>query len=509
MKTERVPWYIQHKMFAGLRDAYLLAGSAKARTVLLKMADWACAVTKGLSDAQFQTMLETEFGGMQEVLADIYAFSGDERFLDLARRFHHRKAEARIDGGRDDLAGTHANTQIPEYIGAARLYELTGNPRDRQLAEAFWDRVANHHSYVNGGNSDHEHFQEPDKLSRNLSPLTAETCNVYNMLKLTRHLFAWQPKVAYADFYEKALYNQILASQDPRQGMFTYYLTLTPGHSRVFSTPLDSFWCCVGTGMENHAQYGESIYFHDTDGIYVNLFIPSQLRWKEKGLVLRQETRYPENGSLRFTMNCAKPVRLALRIRHPGWADKELALSVNGRPVAVSSAPGEYAVVDRLWHDGDAIEARIPFGLRTEAMPDDARRIAILYGPLVLGGRLDTDPEAAQPIYTSNPAAPLKEATAEVPTLAVAGRPVSQWVEPVAGQPLTFRTKGAGRPRDVVLVPFYSQYYEHSAIYWRQESLARPIQARSASERKDGPSLARQAWREPQVLLAKSQTVRF
>ena len=216
LKTERVPWYIQHKIFAGLRDAYLLAGSAKAKAVLLKMADWTCDVTNGLSDTQFQTMLETEFGGMQEVLADIYAFSGKARYRDLARRFHHHKAEGRIAGGRDDLAGTHANTQIPEFIGAARLYELTGNVRDCELAEAFWDRVANHHSYVNGGNSDHEHFQESDQLSRNLSPLTAETCNVYNMLKLTRHLFAWQPKVAYADFYERALYNQILASQDPR-----------------------------------------------------------------------------------------------------------------------------------------------------------------------------------------------------------------------------------------------------------------------------------------------------
>ena len=182
--------------------------------------------------------------------------------------------------------------------------------------------------------------------------------------------------------------------------------------------------------------------------------------------MLRQETRYPENGAVHFTMKCAKPVRLALRIRHPGWTDKELTLTVNGEPIAAASRPGAYAVVDRQWHDGDAIEAQIPLGLRTEAMPDDARCIAILYGPLVLGGRLDADPDAAQPIYTSNPAAPLKVSAAEVPTLVVAGRPVSEWVEPVAGQPLTFRTKGVGQPRDVVLVPFYRQYYEHSAIYW-------------------------------------------
>ncbi|HEY3915371.1 MAG TPA: beta-L-arabinofuranosidase domain-containing protein [Verrucomicrobiae bacterium] len=218
-------------MFAGLRDAYTLAGNEKAKTVLIRMADWAVQVTHALSDAQFQIMLDQEHGGMREVLADIYAMTGNTQYRNLANRFAHTKILTPLESGQDQLAGLHANTQIPKLVGSARIYELTGDPKERRAAEFFWDTVVNHHTYAIGGDSDAEHFDPPDQLAQHLTPVTCETCNTYNMLKLTLYLFNWDPQVRYADFYERALYNQILASQHPGDGMFTYYMSLKPGIS--------------------------------------------------------------------------------------------------------------------------------------------------------------------------------------------------------------------------------------------------------------------------------------
>ncbi len=462
----RVPWYIQHKMLAGLRDACLLAGNEQAKQVLIRIGDWAVETTRALDEAQFQIMMQREVGGIQEAVADGYAISGDPRHLALAQRFYHRKAQDPIANGEDKLAGVHANTQVPKDLGAARLYELTGDERSRGMAEFFWDRVVHHHSYVMGGNSEHEHFGAPDELAAHLGTETAESCNTYNLLKLTRHLITWEPKVEQADYCERALYNHILASQEPRQGMFAYFISLKPGHFRIFSTPQDSFWCCVGTGMENHARYGESIYFHDVASLYVNLFIPSELTWKEKGVVVRQETRYPESGEMKFTLTCAKPVRFALRLRYPGWATPGFSVAVNGESIPVAAQAGSYVAIDREWRDGDRIEAHIPLGLRTEATPDDPKKIAILYGPLVLGGQFGTEGIEPPIPYALNQTDYAQVPDPEVPVLVTNDRPVESWVEPVTGRPLTFRTKGVGRPSDVTLVPFYQQYYERSAVYW-------------------------------------------
>jgi DUF1680 family protein len=460
----RVPWYIQHKMLAGLRDAYQLAACGQAKEVLVRIADWAVETTRALDDTQFQIMMQREVGGIQEAFADVYAISGEPRHLALAQRFYHRKAQDPIASGEDKLAGVHANTQVPKYLGAARLYELTGDERSRRMAEFFWDRVVHHHSYVMGGNSEHEHFGPPDEIAAHLGTETAESCNTYNLLKLTRHLITWEPKVEQADYCERALYNHILASQEPRQGMFAYFISLKPGHFRIFSTPHDSFWCCVGTGMENHTRYGESIYFHDAANLYVNLFIPSELRWKEKGVVVRQETNYPESGTVKLKLGCAKPVRFALKLRYPGWAAAGFRATVNGEAVTVDALPGSYVAIDREWHDGDTVEADIPLRLRVEPTPDDPKKIAILYGPLVLGGQLGTE---GIPIpYALNQTDYAQVPDPEVPVLVTDDRPVESWIEPVPGQSLTFRTKGVGRPNDVTLVPFYRQYYERSAVYW-------------------------------------------
>jgi uncharacterized protein len=465
LRKSRVPWYIQHKMFAGLRDACLLTGNEKAKTVLIRMADWAIDVTKALDETQFQLMLDQEHGGMREVLADVYAITGNTKYVVLANRFSHAKIMAPLAAGRDDLGGLHANTQIPKLVGSARIYELTGDTRERDAAAFFWDCVVRHHSYVIGGNSDAEHFGPPDQLARHLTALTCETCNTYNMLKLTRHLFCWKPDVAYADYYERALYNQILASQEPGAGMFTYFVSLKPGHFRTYSTPVDSFWCCVGTGMENHAQYGNSIYFHSDDNLFVNLFIPSELKWKDKHVSVKQETRYPESDRTTFTLTCPEPVLFTLNLRYPGWATQGLETEVNGQRVASSAKPGTFASVRREWHDGDKIEARIPMSLRTEALPDDPNIIAILYGPLVLGGELGTEglPESLE---TRDQGKFRKVPDPEVPALWTGGKPINDWLKPVPGQSLVFRTEGVGRPHDVTLVPFYREYRERYTVYW-------------------------------------------
>jgi DUF1680 family protein len=461
------PWYKLHKVMAGLRDAYRLGDNTKARQVFLEMCDWAINTTKALTDDQFQIMLKEEFGGMREVLADAYAMTGERKYLDLANRFYHLAVEEPLAGLQDDLNGLHANTTIPKIIGDARIYELTGEKKQRIISEYFWGEVVRHHSYVIGGNSLDEHFGKPDEIANRLTPITAETCNTYNMLKLTRHLIEWEPKIEYADYYERALYNHILASE-AGEGMFTYYVSMKPGGRKKFSTPFNDFWCCVGTGMENHVTYGDSIYFHTEESLYVNLFIPSQLEWREKGLSVKQQTDYPATNTTLFTLSCALPVKLAFKIRYPAWALPGFSLKVNGKMVPVDAKPGSYVSVVREWKQGDQIESRIPMGLRTEATPDNPKRISILYGPIVLGGQLDS-PDSNGSMNTSNAtdaASNIQRNTVPVPSLATKGMPVEQWVERVPGDSLAFRTKGVGRPRDVALVPFYQQVSEHYTVYW-------------------------------------------
>jgi DUF1680 family protein len=449
-----VPWYTMHKVFAGLLDAHRHGANEKALAVVTRLADWADRTTAGLTEEQFQRMLVAEHGGMNESLAELFARTGDEKYLRLARRFRHRAVLDPLARQEDRLQGLHANTQIPKVIGLARLHELTGEAADRTAAEFFWGRVVRHHSYVIGGNSEGEHFGPPDKLDARLGENTCETCNTYNMLKLTRHLFTWRPAVEYADYYERALYNHILASQNPADGMFCYFVPLKPGARKTYSTPFDSFWCCVGTGMENHAKYGEAIYFRGEDALWVNLFIPSELRWREKGLTLRQETRYPDEETVRLTFDAERPTALALRLRHPGWATGGMSVSVNGRPQQVGGKPGGYVEIRRAWEAGDRVELKIPMSLRLEALPDNPNRAAVLYGPSVLAGELGPEDEAGVAGLVS------------VPVMVTEDRPLAEWVKPVEGRPSTFRTKGAGRPRDVTLYPFHRMHGRRYSVYW-------------------------------------------
>jgi DUF1680 family protein len=451
------PWYTMHKIIAGLRDAYLLADSKQALEVAGRLADWAAATTKGLSRDQFQYMLECEHGGMNEALADLYALSGEQKYLDLARRFHHEAVLEPLSLGVDDLEGLHGNTQIPKVIGAARLYELTGERSYRDIARFFWKTVTSHHTFAIGGHGDNEYFGVPGRLSVMLSSHTAETCNTYNMLKLTTRLFAWSPGEELASYYERALYNHILASQHPETGMMCYFVPLRQGARKRFSTPRDSFWCCVGTGMENHARYGESIYWRDGNAVYVNLFIASRLEWPEQNFVLRQETRFPEEAATKFVFENEQPAGIELRIRRPSWAEDGFAVSVNGSPETPAQQNG-YVILKRGWKRGDTIEVRLPMKLRPEPLPDDPNKVALLYGPVVLagllgeGGNNDKEEEA--------------EETAIAPYFQPASADVEDWVQPVAGTPLRFKTQGAGKPNDVELAPLYHVANQTYSVYW-------------------------------------------
>jgi len=384
------PYYTLHKLFAGLLDMYIYCGNTQALEVCKKFGDWVVQRNSRLSDAQMQAMLNTEHGGMNECLAELYAVTGDEKYLRMSLRFDHQAVIGPASRRVDNLTGLHANTQIPKFVGTARQYELTGDPLLRTASEFFWNTVVKERSYVIGGNSDGEHFSPKEKLSTAFGPSTTETCNTYNMLKLTRHLFCWDPQVEYADYYERALYNHILASQNPETGMMCYYVPLRSGSRKEYNTPLGSFWCCTGTGVENHAKYGDSIYFHSgTRTLYVNQFIASELNWKEEGLKLVQETAYPTEGATKLTFTCDRPVRFELCLRRPAWAVRNFDVLINGRKTRRTADAGFWVILNRAWRSGDTIEMQIPFSLRPEGFTDNPRRFAFLNGPLVLAAEVD------------------------------------------------------------------------------------------------------------------------
>lgn len=446
-----VPWYMLHKVWGGLIDAYMYTGNEKAKQIVVKLSDWAYTNFMKLPDSQFQKMLECEFGGMNESLAEVYAITGDKKYLDLSYKFYHQKVLDPLANRVDQLGGLHANTQIPKTLGAARQYELTGNQRDYNIADFFFEAVTNDHSYVNGGNSNYEYFSQKGKLTNQLSTNTSETCNTYNMLKMARHLFTWQPDVKLVDYHERALYNHILASQQPETGMMCYYVALQSGKEKVFSTPFDSFWCCVGTGIENHAKYGESIYFKAVDGsLYVNLFIPSEVNWKEKGIVIRQETNYPEDQTTTIKIDPKKPSKFTVYLRYPVWATHGVQLKVNGNPLKINVEAGSYITINRVWKKGDQIEATFPMELYTEVIKDNENKIAVLYGPLLMSGALGKD----------------KVTSAQVPVLITNGAPVTTWAKPLQNKILSFKTVGVGRPNEIELIPFYKMYNQKHIVYW-------------------------------------------
>jgi hypothetical protein len=470
LKRVWAPYYTLHKIYAGFLDMYVYCGNQQALQVCEKFADWVISRNASLSDEQMQKMLGTEHGGMNEVLANLYGLTGEEKYLKIAQRFNHMAVIGPASERQDKLTGLHANTQIPKFVGTARQYELTGQEWLKTASVFFWDTVVNERSYVIGGHSDGEGFSPKERLSEALGPNTTETCNTYNMLKLTRHLFCWEPRAEYADYYERALYNHILASQNPETGMMCYYVPLKSGSRKVYNDPLNSFWCCTGTGIENHAKYGDSIYFHSGTELWVNLFIASELNWKAKGLTLRQETKFPDKGSSRLIFTCEKPVQLNLLVRHPYWAVSGFQISVNGQAIPDASSPGSYATLSRTWKSGDTVEVQMPFSLRTEGFKDNPRRIAFMNGPLVLCAEVKAD-EGPRSAGTQNYPAIVAESNRVLSAM----KPIADKPSYFTGLPQIFRVLsmalevGLGNTNGVAITlePFYQMHgNRHYMVYW-------------------------------------------
>jgi DUF1680 family protein len=346
-------------------------------------------------------------------------------------------------------------------IGAARGYELTGDQRYRDIADYFWREVTSQHTYCTGGTSNGEGWQEPGKLADQLGADAEECCCSYNMMKLTRHIFGWTGEAGAMDYYERTLFNHRLGTQD-RDGMKMYYLSLKPGLWKTFGTRFGAFWCCTGTGAEEFAKLADTIYFHDASGIYVNLFIASELNWKEKKVGLVQETRFPEEDGTTLSFETPKPVKIPLHIRVPYWATRGVAVSVNGKQQNVDARPSSYLTLDRVWNGGDKIQVVMPMGLHIAPIPDDSTLRAAMYGPLVLAGKLGTKDLTQADIY--GPLGPDEKKPITVSPIVASGNSVD-WVEPVHGQTLTFRT--AGQASAIEMVPLYQLFDERYTAYWR------------------------------------------
>jgi uncharacterized protein len=446
------PWYTVHKIMGGLLDAYLYTNNKKALALQVRFSDWTANLLKNLSDSSIQRMLFCEYGGMNEALVNTYALTGDKRHLELSYKFHDKRVLDSLAMQKDVLPGKHSNTQIPKVIGCVRRYELTGEAKDKTIAEFFWHTVVNNHTYAPGGNSNYEYFGPEKKLSETLTDNTMETCNTYNMLKLTRHLFALQPSGTLMDYYERALYNHILASQNHETGMMCYFVPLRMGTQKNFSDSFNTFTCCVGSGIENHVKYGESIYFKGADGsLYVNLYIPSRLTWSDKKMTIEQETLLPADSKVTFTIRAKRGKRFPIHFRQPHWSKGNMRITVNGQPQQMVMDNTGYITINRKWKAGDKVEINFSLGFYTQAMPDNPNRVALFYGPVVLAGvfgNREPDPITGVPVLVSAETHPAK------------------WLKPDERRNLVFHTSNTGQPNDVTLIPFNQVANEYYTVYW-------------------------------------------
>ncbi len=443
------PWYTVHKIMSGLCDVYYYTANRRALYLVSRMADWVYQTIDHLPDSTRLVMLNCEYGGMNEVLANVYSLTGNKKYLDLSYKFKDEFVMGKLANGIDPMPGKHSNTNVPKAIGSARQYELTGQIRDQKIASFFWQSMVDHHSYVIGGNSNYEYCGEQDQLNDRLSDNTCETCNTYNMLKLTRHLFAWSPEARYMDYYERALYNHILASQHPENGMMCYFVPLRMGTQKTFSDTFNTFTCCVGSGMENHSKYQEQIFSHDgKQTVFVNLFIPATLKWKSNKLELEQTTRFPASNEINLTLKSNPIKHSRIAIRQPFWS-KSLLIEINDQPYSKAIADHGYLLLDHHWKKNDRIDIIVTQQIYSEAMPDNPDRIALKYGPLVLAGQLGED----------------KPGELDVPVLLTPERNVTSWMVREPGS-LEFKMNGVGKPRDIHFKPFYQVYDEYYSVYF-------------------------------------------
>jgi uncharacterized protein len=484
-KGERVwaPFYTIHKIMAGMFDMYSLAGNQQALRVLEGMAAWADEWTAPKSEQHMQQILTIEFGGIAETLYRLAAATNHDRWAQVGDRFQKKSFLNPLAARRDELRGLHVNTHIPQVMAAARRYDLSGDTRFHDVADYFFDEVTKARSYVTGGTSNAEAWLAPPRrlaTELKLSPNTAECCCAYNMLKLARHLYGWSPNPSYFDYYEHLLLNHRIGTIRPKSGHTQYYLSLAPGVWKTFGTEDQTFWCCTGSGVEEYSKLNDCIYWRDPDGLYVNLFIPSELDWPEKGFQLRQETGFPASPATTLRVTAAKAGEITIRVRVPGWLQTAPSVRLNGKFLELSAAPGSYLALKRSWKAGDRIEMALPMHLHMQALPDDPAMQAFLYGPLVLAGDLGGEglteahitgpnlrvgaPNTEQfgsPLGPTNTTPPVPEI--EIPAFRASGADPSSWIKPADG-PLRFRT--VGQKRDVTLVPLNTLFDRRYAVYW-------------------------------------------
>ncbi len=467
-----VPFYNIHKMYAGLRDAWVYCGNEQAKQLFLGFCDWAIDLTAGLTDEQVERTLHTEHGGMNEVLADAYAITGDKKYLDVAKRFSHRRLLNPLSQRQDCLDNMHANTQVPKVVGFERIAELSGDETYHNASIYFWDIVTGERSLAFGGNSRREHFPSKEACMDFINDIDGpETCNTNNMLKLTEELHRRNPEARFADFYELATFNHILSSQHPEHGGYVYFTPARPRHYRNYSAPNEAMWCCVGTGMENHGKYGQFIYTKKGDNLFVNLFVASELNWKEKNVTLRQETGFPYAETSKFIIAQGKG-QFTLQVRYPGWVKPgQFEVKVNGQPVSIITGPSSYVAISRQWKKGDVVDITFPMHNSIKYLPNEPQYIAMMYGPIMLAAKTGTEDLAHLVAddsrfgqYASGKKLPINEAPILVNNNL---EDIANQLQPIVGKPLhfTLSTKMENAIRSE-LQPFFELHDARYMMYW-------------------------------------------
>ena len=477
-----VPFYNVHKIYAGLRDAWVYCGNEQAKSLFLGLCDWAINLTAGLTDQQMERALDTEHGGMNEVLADAYAITGDKKYLDVAKRFSHRRLLNPLSQRQDCLDNMHANTQVPKVVGFERIAELSGDEAYHNAGIYFWDIVTGERSLAFGGNSRREHFPSKEACKDFVNDIDGpESCNTNNMLKLSEELHRRNPEARFADYYELATFNHILSTQHPEHGGYVYFTSARPRHYRNYSAPNEAMWCCVGTGMENHGKYGQFIYTKKADALFVNLFVASELNWKERGITLRQETTFPYSETSRITVTevsnhnsqlSTLNSQFKLMVRYPGWVKPgQFAVKVNGQPVAIVTGPSSYVTIDRQWKKGDVVEINFPMYNYVKYMPNLPQYIALMHGPVMLAMKTGTEDLAmliADDSRFGQLAVGKKLPTDQAPILINNNiEDIANQLQPVAGKPLhfTLSTKMVNEIRNE-LMPFFELHDSRYMMYW-------------------------------------------
>ena len=467
------PWYNVHKMYAGLRDAWAYTGNEDAKNIFLKFCDWAINVTSALTDAQMQSMLDTEHGGMNEIFADAYQMTGDEKYLVAAKRFSHRQLLDPLSEGKDNLDNKHANTQVPKAIGFQRIGEVSKDAKYASAGSFFWQTVTTNRTLAFGGNSRREFFPSVAACTDFVNDVEGpETCNSYNMLKLSEDLFRTNPSAKYVDYYERTLYNHILSTQHPEHGGYVYFTPARPRHYRVYSSPNEAMWCCVGSGMENHGKYNEFIYTHSNDSLFLNLFIASELNWGERGIKFKQQTQFPFEEQTKLTVTEGSS-RFKLLIRYPSWVKNgALKILVNGKAVSYTARPSSYVAIDRLWKKGDVVQIVLPMHNTIEHLPNVPEYIAIMHGPILLGAKTGTEDlrglvadDSRWGHIASGKRLPINEAPIIIEDNLAA---LATKLKPVAGKPLTFTASQIKliNPINVVFEPFFKIHDARYMMYW-------------------------------------------